>query len=300
MKIDGKSITSKILDKLLKQIKRLSSKSIIPHLAVILIGDNQASLSYIRQKEKVGRKIGVKVTIFRQQAADNRKQLFKLIDKLNQDESIHGIIVQRPVPIDIGFDELNKSVIPKKDIDGFHPDSPFVPPVACAVLKILDHLYAIYQHGLFNKYNKTVRQVSNYHATVHGNYYNWLKKKTILIIGRGETAGRPIAKTLDKLGFDFKVADSKTSNLKELCQSSNIIISCVGKGNIVRPYMLSGKPILIGVGVYKKSGKLKTDYEEDMIKDKVLTYTPTPGGVGPVNVACLFENLIEATRLQQE
>ena len=167
----------------------------------------------------------------------------------------------------------------EKDLDGFHPDSPFTPPVASAVVKILKWVY------------KGVRSSSNSRSDPE--FPRWLKDKKILIIGRGETGGKPVAQTLEKMGIRFIVAHSKTNNLKELCLTSDIIISCVGKPNIVRPQMVADYTILIGVGLHEENGKLQTDYNQHEIAEKVAYYTPVPGGVGPVNVIYLFENLLK-------
>jgi len=282
MKIDGKVIAHDIKEELKKQVFRLRRKNIIPHLAVILVGNDPSSLIYIKQKKKLGEEIGVKISIYNLECTINKKKLANLVNKLNKDKTTNGIIIQRPVPFPIEKEELDRLVTPRKDVDGFHPDSPFTPPVAAAVIRILTWVY------------------SNYHATVCGNYstqnFNiWLKKQKILVIGRGETAGRPIAEFLRKNQIKFIVAHSQTTNIKQLCLSSGIIISAVGKPNIVRPDMVTAKTILIGVGLHPEEDKLQTDYNQEEIAGKVAFYTPVPGGVGPVNVACLFENLIKAS-----
>lgn len=269
MKIDGRSIADKIRKKLKRQVIDLQSKDIIPQLAVVLIGNNPSSIIYVRQKQKVGEEIGVKVSIF-------KKDFIDLINKLNNDKLVHGVIIQRPIPIDMGKEELDRLVLPEKDVDGFHPESPFTPPVASAVIKILEWV-------------KKDKGIS-------GIFMDWLKKQKILIIGRGETAGKPIIRTLTKLEIKFKGAHSQITNLRELCLEANIIISCVGKGNIVRHYMLKRNTVLIGVGLHPENEKLKPDYNQEEIANLIDYYTPVPGGVGPVNVACLFENLLLACR----
>lgn len=287
MKIEGREVAADILKELVPIIKNLSSRGLTPHLAIILVGSNDdASLSYVRQKEKGGKVIGVNVTIIKKKKIENKKQLFELIDRLNNDHSIHGIIVQRPLSIKINNNELNRSVIPEKDVDGFHPQSPFTPPIASAILRILEHQYAVIKRFAFNNIDRK-------------GFLKWLKKRKILIIGRGVTGGRPIADIFKKKGIKPKIAHSKTKNLKDICLSSDIIISCVGKGNIVRHNLLARDTILIGVGLHKQNGKIKADYDVSKIKDKVSAYTPMPGGVGPVNVACLFENLVKAVTIQQ-
>ncbi len=278
MKIDGSQIASELKSRLRKKVVYLHRKHIIPHLAVILVGDDLNSLIYVRQKEKTAKELGVKLSKFQiAKSANTKKQLIDLIKKLNKDKNIHGIIIQRPLPIDITKEELDQLVIPQKDVDGFHKKSVFTPPIAKAVLTILEWVF------------KSIR-------TDYQTFLAWLKKQKIVIIGRGVTAGKPIAETFKKMGITYRVAHSQTKNLKDLCLSSNIIISCVGGKHIVRQQYITNKSILIGVGLHRnRKGKLEPDYDQEKIKTRVKYYTPVPKGVGPVNVACLFENLIQAT-----
>jgi len=305
MKIDGRQIASDIKYGLKQQIIPLRKKHLIPHLAVILIGNDPNSLAYIRQKQKVGRRIKAKVSLFHFQSfidipnrpverTISKQKLFDLIDRLNNNPLVHGIIIQRPMPIDIDKNTLDSLVVPGKDVDGFHPKSPFIPPVAQAVLKILE-----WAHQDIDNH-----ECHNYHATVRGScakkleiYLKWLKKQSITIIGRGETAGKPIAKTFDKFGVSYFVAHSKTHDMGKLCLSSNIIITCVGRPNIVRLDMITNKTILIGVGLHSWRGRLYPDYDQVRMAKKASYYTTVPGGVGPVNVAYLYANLLKAVTL---
>ncbi len=290
MRIDGKHIAAEIKSKLKVQVEDLKSKGIFPHLFVILIGDDLASVTYVGQKQKVADEIGVKLSVIRKQRTKNKEQIINIVKKLNYDPLVHGIIIQRPLPLDIDKEELDKLVVPEKDVDGFHPNSPFTPPVASAVLKIIEWVQTNSHPELVSGSTKMLKRVQHDKLT----FTNWLKKQKILVIGRGETAGKPFAETLQKIGVPFKVAHSKTTNIKELCLVSNIIISCVGSPNIVRHNMISSKTVLIGVGLHSENGKLQTDYNQKDLAGIASYYTPVPGGVGPVNVACLFENLLKS------
>lgn len=274
MKIDGRYIADELKSLLKKKINSLRQKNIIPHLTVIIVGQDPSSQTYVKQKEKVGSEIGVKVSVIRKQVTDDKGQIINIVKKLNSDPSVHGIIIQRPLPMEIEENELNRMVIPKKDVDGFHPLSPFTPPVASAVIKILKYVHR------------------NINATGTSSFNTWLKKRKILVIGRGETAGKPIAKKLNKMGINIEIAHSKTSDLIKVCLDSDIIITCVGRPDIVRHDMVTNKTILIGVGLHPENDRLHTDYNQEEISLKTAFWTPVPGGVGPVNVACLFENLI--------
>ncbi len=327
MKIDGRLIASEIKTTLKERISWLRGKNIIPHLAVILIGNDPSSEAYVRQKLKVGEEIGAKVAVYKFSLPESGKdtsdgvrstpprwrkqknELLNLVHKLNNDDSIHGIIVQRPVPIDVSKEELDLLVIPQKDVDGFRPQSPFTPPIASAVLKILEWVYKSGK-DTSDGGKKAVKTPRGWQAErseamttppmveeFKKKFIHWLQIQKILIIGRGETAGKPIAQTLSKMGVNIEIAHSKTENMRKLCLTSNIIITCVGRPYIVRHQMLKPTTLLIGVGLHQENGKLATDYDQDEIASKVAFYTPVPGGVGPVNVACLFENLIFAVKL---
>ncbi len=307
MIIDGRLIASEIKSHLKDQVSQFKKKHIIPHLAVILIGDDPGSIVYINQKKKVGEEIGVKVTIYNypfMRDGNNiplTKEIYNLLDKLNKDPKVHGIIIQRPIPIDISKNDLDLLVTATKDVDGFHPKTEFTPPVASAIFRILEYVYMTSKSHFYAIAQKWDNE----------KFIKWLKEKKILVIGRGETAGRPIANYFRENSIKITVAHSQTTNLEELCLRSKIIISCVGKAKnilrqqngvvkyfpIVRHDMVNKNTILIGVGLHPENDKLQTDYNQNEISTKVAFYTPVPGGVGPVNVACLFENLINSSKL---
>lgn len=250
MRIDGKTIAEDILTKLTREITNLKKRGVTPTLAVVIVGDNPASLAYIKQKQKAAEKIGARV-IVTNTIAD--------LQSLNSDPTIHGIIVQRPVPEGVG----EYHVTPKKDVDGFEPNSPFDVPVAMAVWKLIE---------------STGQHPRNY-----------------VVIGRGETAGAPIAAFLRKKQCATSVIHSKTPNPTELMKQADCIISCVGKERVVTADAIKPGAILIGVGIWRDdSGKLRGDYNEAEIEKIASYYTPTPGGVGPVNVACLMQNLVKS------
>lgn len=276
MKIDGNKLTDKILTSLSNQV---SSLHLAPSLAVILVGDNPASESYVRQKQKAANSIHAEVKVIRYPQSVSRSVINETIEQLNNDSSVHGVILQLPLPPHFDV-SINESVDPKKDVDGFVPGSKFQVPVALAVEKILQKIYEV----RFTKYEKN-------------NFISWLLKQTIVVIGRGETAGKPIADYLIQQGCNVSVCHSQTSEKEKqrTLTNADIIISCVGKQRVVTPGGIKKGVILISVGIFRDSeGKLHGDYEEDEIRNIASFYTPTPGGVGPVNVACLLENLVTA------
>ena len=202
--------------------------------------------------------------------------ILKTIEQLNNDSNVHGIIVQRPLPSQIVNSEITRAIDPKKDVDAFNPDSPYNPPVAEATLRLLEHIYS----------SKRVD---------YSNFNDWLNSQSIVILGKGETGGAPIIRTFEKMGVNYSLVDSRTPNPELKTASADIIICAVGKPYTVTPQNIKRGVILISVGLSKGSdGKLRGDYNEEEIKDIASSYTPTPGGVGPVNVAMLLKNLVEA------
>lgn len=261
MRIDGKAIAETILTDLTRQVTNLKKREIIPTLAVIQVGDDPGSIAYIRQKQKAADQIGAKLILNHQPSAISNQQLQMIIEQYNNDPSIHGLIVQRPLPKNLHTDTIRLS----KDVDGFLPNSPYPVPVVAAVLKILD---------------------------------NTIKNKKVVVIGRGDTAGKPITEALIKLGCNVTVVHSQTPNPNEITKTADILISCVGRPNVVRRDNIKKGAILISVGLWRDDeGHLHGDYEEGEIKDVAAYFTPTPGGVGPVNVATLMANLLSAVSL---
>ena len=265
MRIDGKEIAQQILKKLKQKVDVLKKRGITPALSIILIGDNNSSLSYIKQKKLKGEEIGAKIQLFHFKSI-TQTALISLINKLNSNRQVHGIIVQRPLPADIDRDKISFAINPEKDVDGLNPTSRFDAPVGLAILEILGSI------GISD-----------------------LKNKKITVLGKGETAGGPILRVLQKHHIKPWVIDSKTRNPEDIIKSSDVIISAVGKENIINPKLLNKNQILIGVGLFSKNGKLKGDYDVSEIEEKVKYFTPTIGGVGPVNVALLMKNLVSAT-----
>ncbi len=262
MKIEGKKIAQNILTQLKKEIAKKKTK---PHLAIIIVGENPASISYVKQKIIKAKEIGIETTLITLNEKITEKTLIDSIDKLNNNERITGIIVQKPLPKHIDNKKINSSINPQKDIDGFNPNSKFTPPIGLAALEILKHIYKD---------------------------LNILKNKKIVILGKGETGGKPISKTFLKLGINPVVIDSKTKNIEKDIKLADIIISAIGKKEIIKAEYLKKRVILIGIGQHLEKEKFYGDYNEKEIKKIASLYTTTPGGMGPINVAMLLKNLI--------
>ncbi len=308
MKIDGKAIAQEIFDKLIKRVEKLKKKNITPKLAVILVGNDPASLAYVRQKDLKAQAIGAKAIVKHLATSIQQLELEKMVEQLNNDKNVHGIIIQRPLPEHIDEEAIDELVVKEKDIDAFLKDSPFVMPLANAVLKILEHVYTqvrgadeifsvrIMSENGTGKNSRLLRtaEQKNFVSDL-STFTDWLKAKNIVVIGKGKTGGGPTIELLRKMGIEVQIIDSKTKNPNAITQNADIIISTVGKSNILTSDTIKKGVILVGVGMFKGvDGKLHGDYEISDIENKAVFYTPIPGGVGPVNVACLLENLVLA------
>lgn len=277
MKLDGKIIAQGILDSLKPEVSTLKEKGIVPTLLVVLVGDNEQSIAYIRQKEIKAKEIGARTEVMSFSQDLTYDDAKALILKANQDPLIQGIIIQRPAPAHLRVDELSEMISPEKEIDGFGANALYIVPVAEAVVVLVENAFKQMGDG--------------------GDFTDWLKKQKIVVIGKGITAGKPIISHLQKLGLNPQIIDSKTQNPKEISKNADIIISAVGKDKAVTPDMIKKNAILIGVGLHTDDeGKLRGDFHADEVRDIVSFYSSTPGGVGPVNVACLMRNLVKASK----
>jgi methylenetetrahydrofolate dehydrogenase (NADP+)/methenyltetrahydrofolate cyclohydrolase len=276
MKIDGNKIAARILEDLKEEITRLKSKNIIPTLAILLIGDDPASVTYVENKIKKAKEIGLTTKTFRFDNQVSLEEITEKINELNLNPEINGIIVQRPLPFE-GDGSFSNLVNAKKDVDGFRTDSNFGMPIAKAALEILKEI--------FIQTNSKME------------FIDWLKSKAIVVIGKGETGGKPIIEMLKKTEIEPIIVDSKTKNPGNVIGKADILISTVGKHNVVNANDVKENSIVIGVGIHKgEDGKLYPDYNQQEIESKVSFYSPIPGGIGPVNVAMLLENVVKAAK----
>ncbi len=269
MIINGQTIAQKIYQKLKPSITQLKQQGIRPTLLIILVGQNYPSSVYVRQKKMMGESLGLRVIICSYPSNISEKIILNKIQECNQNPAIHGIVVQLPLPKNLNSQKIIQSVQKEKDVDGFLPNS-FPSPLANAVVLIL----------------KKIKPQKLTLAT-------WLQQQKIVILGKGKTAGEPIFKKLVKLNQNLIQLD-KITHSQKILKTADIVISCVGKKRVIKPAFLKKGVILIGVGLHEENGKLKGDYEEKEIKKIASFYTPTPYGVGPVNVACLLKNVVLA------
>ncbi|HSW87548.1 MAG TPA: bifunctional 5,10-methylenetetrahydrofolate dehydrogenase/5,10-methenyltetrahydrofolate cyclohydrolase [Candidatus Saccharimonadales bacterium] len=281
MQIDGRAIAEGILADLKVRVVELQNKhSITPHLAVVRVGDDPAITSYVNQKEKTAQKIGAQFTKYQYPATVTEQELLDQLISLDNNPHIHGLILQLPIPKHLNQERLLLTIRPEKDVDGFHPHSKFTAPTASAVYTILEYIFSISEP----LQEKTCIE--------------WLKSQKIVVIGKGKTAGQPMIDLLASKNIHTIVIDSKTEHREELIKNADIVISAVGKKDIIKKEMIKPGAILISVGLDKgPDGKFYGDYDNEEVKDVAGFYTPVPGGVGPVNVATLMENLVHATEI---
>ena len=320
VRINGSEIAGKLYEELQARVLKLKKKHVTPHLVVFLVGENPASVAYVTLKQKKGEELGAKVTILNYNTSITTKDLAEKVKLLNDDPFVHGILIQRPLPDQIDVEQLELLTNPEKDIDGFHPDSPYILPLPLAVVKILEEIFEMEQTlGVAGgggppssaRNEATYRMVHGEVRTSDGggagqdpvkpskDFLEWFRSKNVVVLGKGPTGGGPVLEYLISLKVIPHIIDSKTINPDALMKAADIIISCVGRENIVKADKIKKGAILISVGIFRNSqNKLSGDYNPADIEDIAAYYTPTPGGVGPVNVAMLMENLITAAERQ--
>ncbi len=276
MEMSGRVIAEEILHDVRARIAKLTQKGVIPELAIVTVGGEEAWLSYVSQKLKTAERLGIKTTLIKLDGT-SEQELLDTIQKLNDSKNIHGVIVQRPIPKQFDRKKVIEGISPVKDIDGFRDDSIYIVPVLLAIQRFIREAYGVITASELEKV---------------------LINQRICIIGKGETAGGPAIEWLHSIRADYTIIDSKTKNPCQELNTAELIISASGRGGIIKPECLKKGVKLIGVGTHKEDGKLTGDYKIEEIKNIASVWTPTPGGVGPVNLAYLFQNLITACEKQ--
>lgn len=271
--ISGKDLSVQIREEVrleVESLKRLSG--VVPHLVVILIGEDPASQSYVKAKHKACEKAGINSTMVIKKIDTSQEELLEIIDRYNKDDSVHGILVQLPLPKHINEDKIIDAIDISKDVDGFHP------------------LNIAYMHlGRKAILPATPKGI----MTMLKSKNIELKGKNAIVVGRSNIVGKPVAMLLLAEHATVTIAHSRTVNLKEKCLNSDIIIAAVGKANIITADMVKDGAVVIDVGVNRVNGKLVGDCDFDAIKEKASYITPVPGGVGPMTITSLLENTLE-------
>lgn len=276
--IDGKELAKRIRENLKKECEELKKEGIIPKFAVILVGDNPASKVYVRNKSKAAEETGI---IFEENLLDTnieQKQLIDLIEKLNHQKDIHGILLQSPLPNHLDINEAFRTIVPEKDVDGFHPAN-----VGKLVLG-QDTFVSCTPYGI-------MKMLEEYKIDLEG--------KNVVIIGRSNIVGKPLYQCCLNKNATVTTCHSKTKDITAYTKKADVIMVAIGKPKFLTKDMVKEGAVIIDVGINRTEGKKiigDVDFEE---VEKIASYiTPVPGGVGPMTIAMLMNNVIKAARQQ--
>lgn len=276
--INGKELAKNIRLKLKEEVEELKKAEINPKLAVIMVGDDKASKVYVKNKSKACEEVGVEFEEYLLPANTKMKELLELIEKLNNDVTVHGILVQSPLPEGLDANEAFKTISPKKDVDGFNP-------INVGKLSLnQDCFVSCTPFGI-------IKMLETYNIPIEG--------ANAVIIGRSNIVGKPLAKCLLNKNATVTVCHSKTKNLKEITSKADILVAAIGKPKFVTADMVKEGATVIDVGINRmEDGKLVGDTDFENIKEKVSYITPVPGGVGPMTIAMLMYNVVKAAKQQ--
>ena len=274
--LDGKAVSLKVKESVKVRADELKKFGVEPTLAVVLVGEDKASQTYVRAKEKACNEYGIKSVAHRLSENTTQNELLALINVLNLDDSIHGILVQLPLPKHIDTNVVLAAIDPRKDVDGFHAVNVgklvsgldgFVPCTPLGVMEILKE-YDIEVAGL-----------------------------NAVVIGRSNIVGKPMANLLLNASATVTVTHSKTKNLKEICKNADLIVAAIGKPFFLKANMVKDGAVVVDVGINRlDDGRLVGDVDFDEVAPKCSYITPVPGGVGPMTIAMLLNNTILAAQ----
>jgi methylenetetrahydrofolate dehydrogenase (NADP+)/methenyltetrahydrofolate cyclohydrolase len=275
-------VVEKFKKNLIQRCEALKAKGIVPSMKVILVGNNPASLSYIRNKKKLCEEIGASFSLDQLSDDITQKDFLAHVDTLNKNNEIHGIIIQLPVSEELKKLHLPNLVTPSKDIDGFHGLN-------------TQALYAgtINMSLLLPCTPKGIINLLNYYEIP-------IAGKHVVVVGRSLIVGKPMSMMMSNLDATVTLAHSKTNRLEDFTRNADIVVSAIGKTHYLneKHFNINRKTVVIDVGMNTLNGKLTGDVDQEAVKGKVSAITPVPGGVGPMTVLSLIDNLITATEKQ--
>ncbi|TCI47662.1 MULTISPECIES: bifunctional methylenetetrahydrofolate dehydrogenase/methenyltetrahydrofolate cyclohydrolase FolD [unclassified Exiguobacterium] len=269
--IDGKQIAASYRETLKDQVTALRARGITPKLKVILIGDDPASHSYVRGKERAAKEIGIDSQILRFDEDMTEAELLKLIDLLNDDHEVHGILVQLPLPNHIDESRVIMRISPEKDVDGFHPEN------VGKMMLGLDTLLPCTPHGILHLVKTQTDLVG----------------KHVVVVGRSQIVGKPVGMLFLNESSTVTYCHSKTADLGAMTRQADILIVAVGRAGLVTADMVKPGAIVIDVGVNRVDNRLVGDVDYEGVKDVASAITPVPGGVGPMTITMLMHNTVE-------
>lgn len=272
--IDGKAVALKVRKEVAAEVKSISERiGKIPGLAVVLVGDDPASKVYVRKKQEACQEVGIDSVKIELPASTTQEQLVEEVKALNNDKKIHGILVQLPLPKQVDEQKIIEAINPAKDVDGFHPlnigrlfcgDALLAPATPLGVMKLLE------ESGV------------------------QLEGKHVVVVGRSNIVGKPVALMVLKKNATVTICHSKTKNLFDATKQADVLIVAVGRPKLITAQGVKQGAVVIDVGTNRVDGKLVGDVDFDNVKDKASLITPVPGGVGPMTIAMLLSNTLKA------
>lgn len=276
--IDGKAVSKKVKEDVKAECEQLKAKGITPGLAVIIVGDDPASQVYVHNKEVACEACGFYSVKYALPAETTQDELNALVDKLNKDDKINGILCQLPLPSHLDDKEVINRIDPLKDVDAFHP-------VNVGAIMIGDYNYLpCTPAGVMELIHSTGIDVSG---------------KKAVVIGRSNIVGKPMAMLLLHENATVEITHSRTQNLADITKEADILVAAIGKAKFVKADMVKDGAVVIDVGMNRdENGKLCGDVDFKDVKDKCSFITPVPGGVGPMTIAMLMKNTLTAAKIQ--
>jgi methylenetetrahydrofolate dehydrogenase (NADP+) / methenyltetrahydrofolate cyclohydrolase len=277
--IDGKQVAKDIREEIRVEVEELTRNGVQPGLAVVLVGEDPASQSYVKAKAKACEEAGIYSRVIRKSEAISEQELLGLIQELNEDKLIHGILVQLPLPKHISEDAVIQAIHPEKDVDGFHPIN-----VGNMVIGAPCYLPCT-PHGIIELIKRTGTSISGKHAVV---------------VGRSNIVGKPVSMLLLQENATVSICHSRTPDLGAITRQADILVVAVGKANMIGAEHVAHEAVVIDVGVNRVEGnKLVGDVRFDEVKEVASFITPVPGGVGPMTITMLLKNTVEAAKLKR-
>lgn len=271
--INGKEISQQIKDELKEKVAEFKNKGITATLAVVQVGEDGASCVYVRNKKKACSYIGIESASYELPETTTQQELLDLVDSLNKDSKINGILVQLPLPKHIDEDTIINAIDPKKDVDGFHPQN-----VGSLVIGQKGFVSCT-PAGIIQLLKRSDIDTQGKHCVV---------------VGRSNIVGKPMALLMLRENATVTIAHSKTANLKELCREADILIVAIGKKEFITSEYVKEGTVIIDVGMHRdENNKLSGDVKFDEVEPHVSAITPVPGGVGPMTIAMLMKNCVD-------
>lgn len=278
--LDGKKLSQKVKEELKHEVENLKKQGVVPKLAVIMVGDDPGSKVYVRNKSVACNELGIEYEEHLLTEETTMQELLELIDKLNNDSTINGILLQSPIPKHLDINKAFASIKPQKDVDGFNPynvgklclgQDTFISCTPNGIMKILEE----------------------YEIDVQG--------KEAVVVGRSNIVGKPMIQCLLNKNATVTVCHSKTQDLAKVTSRADILVVAIGKEKFITKDMVKDKAVVIDVGINRlTSGKLCGDVDYEEVEKKASYITPVPGGVGPMTIAMLMNNIVKAAKMQNK